>query len=318
MSSRRGPWKTADYAIFLRWRKPVSTARPPNPSGFRPRGSAAALPAWKRTWAFSCLSVASSAPPASQFGNALIPHARLIVAQGQAAAAELRSLQTGLAGSLAIGGGVSFMADIVPRALARLLADRPQIDVTVSTEDWHGLVAGLRSGALDLIATVLPESEADDSDLEIDILFRQRFALFAASNHPLADKRGITLRDAQRFPWIMNAGETRASNVVYRRYLNAGLPQPKSVIETRLNGIYARSMMHARPCVVHGSKDFFIEGLRTGSVVELDAPDLVTDRPAALVRLKNRPSTPAARILMREIRTVLAASGRSGTGLHKL
>ena len=286
--------------------------------GFSTQGLSRSIASLEKDLGFQLFERGQFGARLTQFGNALIPHARLIVAQGQAAAAELRSLQTGLAGSLAIGGGVSFMADIVPRALARLLADRPQIDVTVSTEDWHGLVAGLRSGALDLIATVLPESEADDSDLEIDILFRQRFALFAASNHPLADKRGITLRDAQRFPWIMNAGETRASNVVYRRYLNAGLPQPKSVIETRLDSIFTRSMMQARPCVVHGSKDFFIEGLRTGSVVELDAPDLVTDRPAALVRLKNRPSTPAARILMREIRTVLAASGRSGTGLHKL
>lgn len=249
----------------------------------------------------------------TSYGTAFVPHAKLILSQGRSALSELKAIQSGQSGAISLGGGVSFMAEIIPLALSRFLEKHPHVEISASTEDWDQLVAGLRLGGYDFLASALGETAYDESDIAMEILFEQRFALFASAHHPLARSQSLTLEDVQPFPWIMNEGENKASNIVQRSFLNAGLAQPRLVLYTRLESIFTRRIIQLGDYVVHGSTNFFTQEHQDGTIVELDLPELVARRPAGIVVRKDHPMSPSAQALIDEIRSICAPLKEGGT-----
>ncbi len=141
------------------------------------------------------------------FGLALARHARVMAAENQHALHEIEALRGAKRGRLAIGGTTSAGSQLLVRAVASLVRERPGLEVAVIGGKHRELMALLQQGDLDLMLTGFGGAPAPET-LEIP-LASSRYAVVAGRAHALAGRSAVPLADAAAFPWIVpdNIGE---------------------------------------------------------------------------------------------------------------
>lgn len=133
-------------------------------------------------------------------GEALLPFARRILADVDAAASELSQVGGLARGRLAIGATPSLAATLVPPVLARFHAAYPGIELALREAGSMELVAALVEGAVDIALVILPvRHEA----LETQALLREELVVAVARTHPLAKRRTIAMTDLRDVPLVM-------------------------------------------------------------------------------------------------------------------
>jgi LysR family hca operon transcriptional activator len=136
-------------------------------------------------------------------GRAFLDHARLALAQVEAAgAAALRAAQPAKA-SFAVGFLTGQEMDWLPEALRILHDDLPNIDVTVSSHYSPDLANALRRGKLDL---AFMRREANMPDLEYRLVTREPIVVVMPSDHRLAAKKSVTVAEIAKEPFIHMSG----------------------------------------------------------------------------------------------------------------
>ena len=133
-------------------------------------------------------------------GEALLPFARRILADVDAARAELSQVGGLARGRLSIGATPSLAATLVPPVLARFHTAYPGIELALREAGSMELVAALVEGAVDIALVILPvRHEA----LETQALLREELVVAVARAHPLAKRRTIALTDLRDVPLVM-------------------------------------------------------------------------------------------------------------------
>ena len=133
-------------------------------------------------------------------GEALLPFARRILADVDAAGAELSQVGGLARGRLSIGATPSLAATLVPPVLARFHTAYPGIELALREAGSLELVAALVEGAVDIALVILPvRHEA----LETQALLREELVVAVARTHPLAKRRTIALTDLRDVPLVM-------------------------------------------------------------------------------------------------------------------
>jgi DNA-binding transcriptional LysR family regulator len=133
-------------------------------------------------------------------GDALLPYARRILAEVDAASSELLASGSQVRGRLALGATPSLAATLVPLVLARFHAAYPAVDLVLREAGSVDLVAALDDGALDVALVILPvRHEA----LRTQPLVREELVVAVARGHPLARRRTITVADLRDVPLVM-------------------------------------------------------------------------------------------------------------------
>jgi DNA-binding transcriptional LysR family regulator len=119
-------------------------------------------------------------------GALLLHHADRIVASLQAADADLAALRQGAAGSVRVGTFQTVGTGLLPKLLARLAVEHPELEVSlveaVRTEDLTALV---ETGAVDVSFIVLP---AGAEPLETEPVMDDPWMLVVPAGSPLADR----------------------------------------------------------------------------------------------------------------------------------
>ena len=133
-------------------------------------------------------------------GEALLPFARRILADVDAASAELSQVGGLARGRLSIGATPSLAATLVPPVLARFHTACPGIELALREAGSLELVAALVEGAVDIALVILPvRHEA----LETQALLREELVVAVARTHPLAKRRTIAMTDLRDVPLVM-------------------------------------------------------------------------------------------------------------------
>ncbi len=133
-------------------------------------------------------------------GEALLPFARRIVADVEAATAEVGEVGSLARGRLAVGATPSLAATLLPAVLARFHAAYPGIDLTMRQAGSVDLAAALGDGALDVALVILPVRHDVLATLP---LVREELVLAVAPGHPLARRRTIGVSDLRDVPLVM-------------------------------------------------------------------------------------------------------------------
>src|SRR6266850_4923164 len=132
-------------------------------------------------------------------GEALLPYARRILADVDAASSELLATGSQVRGRLALGATPSLTATLVPPVLARFHTAYPAVDLVLREAGSVDLVAALEDGALDVALVILPvRHEA----LRTQPLVREELVVAVARGHPLARRRTITVADLRDVPLV--------------------------------------------------------------------------------------------------------------------
>ncbi|HKW78263.1 MAG TPA: LysR family transcriptional regulator, partial [Candidatus Limnocylindria bacterium] len=133
-------------------------------------------------------------------GVALLPHARRIVADVEAATSELGEVRGLARGRLALGATPSLAATLLPAVLARFHASYPGIDLVVREAGSVDLVAALEQGEVDVALVILPVRH---ENLDTWALLREELVVAVARTHPLAKRRTVAVADLRDVPLVM-------------------------------------------------------------------------------------------------------------------
>jgi len=133
-------------------------------------------------------------------GEALLPWARRVLGDLDAAASEVRELTELRRGRLALGATPSLSTSLLPRALARFHETYPGVELVASEAGSRDLVSALEQGALDLALVILPLRH---EVLETTPLFREELVVAVPPEHPLASRRTLAIADLRGVPMVM-------------------------------------------------------------------------------------------------------------------
>jgi DNA-binding transcriptional LysR family regulator len=133
-------------------------------------------------------------------GERVLRHARRLVAQLEAAEAELNAIADGTAATLRVGTFQSVSVRVLPAVVRDLRAARPDVEIEVTELGYDDeLLALLERGRLDLTFTAFP-AEGPFEQLE---LLRDPHLLIVPEGSPLAGLRSApSLREVGRLPLI--------------------------------------------------------------------------------------------------------------------
>lgn len=165
------------------------------------------------------------------FGEVVIRHAKLVLAQLRHASDELASLTQGASGRVAVGTLLAAAPHLLPHAIVALKHERPGINVSVIEGTNDKLRPMLRGGDLDLVIGRLPEYR-ERTGLIHEILYEEPVSIVVRKGHPLARRRGVKLADLQSQEWILPPPETSLRRQLEQGFRGAGLELPVPSIES--------------------------------------------------------------------------------------
>jgi DNA-binding transcriptional LysR family regulator len=236
------------------------------------------------------------------YGETFARHAKIVLAQLRHAAEELENLSFGYGGHVTVGTLLAASAGLLPKAIALLKADRPEVAITVIDGTYDLLLPSLRVGDLDLVLGRLPDRPQSDG-LAYEELYLEPTCLVVRPDHPMALKPPAGLQDLIDQAWLLPLPETSLRRQVESAFLDARLALPTNIIES-MSILTNRALLRESDLVgvmpYHVAKDDVDHGLLSILPVRLEgatsAVGVITRAPGDL--------PPAASRLLDHLRVV--------------
>jgi DNA-binding transcriptional LysR family regulator len=172
----------------------------------------------------------ASATPA---GAALVGHAGGILAQIEAAEAELAAIAAGHGGRLRVASFPTAGATLLPQAIAGFRASHPGVELSLAEGEPEEIAPRLRSGEFDLV--LLFEFEGGGERLGAAMrrfeLLDDPLQLALPHDHPLAGNSRLRLQDLGGESWIQTSAESPCAKHVVRSCHAAGF-EPRVSFES--------------------------------------------------------------------------------------
>jgi molybdate transport repressor ModE-like protein len=137
-------------------------------------------------------------------GRALVAHTEAILCRLDAAEEELAAIAGLRGGRLRLACFQSAGATLVPQAVAVFHSRHPQVELGMVEAEPEQACEGLRSGEIDL-ALVYDHASMPGTlspDLELTALVEDSYDVILRSDHRLAKRRKLSLKDLADEPWI--------------------------------------------------------------------------------------------------------------------
>jgi len=174
----------------------------------------------------------------TEMGQVFYRRARDIQAEWDGSLIELSATRDGAQGELRIGIGPTYAVVFMPRILARLTRDYPNLRVSVRTGVGTLLIPALQAGEISLYAGGLRKpDEASGETLEELFLYDQSNCIVASSTAPLVSQSDVPVEELARSPWVMLSYDSIAKEQVDRLFKSRGILGPKSVVSTESLGL---------------------------------------------------------------------------------
>jgi molybdate transport repressor ModE-like protein len=162
--------------------------------------------------------------------------------------ADVRSLETGLSGRVAVGVGQFWIGHIVPRVVGRLRREAPDVQVQILTGTRDQLLGLLQRGEVDLM---LGRFGADlPATLVAEPVAAVQLYVTVRAGHPLARRgRPVTPANLRDYPWVLppSADPTAIHMAaMFRKHLGTPIVAAvEAVSQNVVSGLLATSDMIA-------------------------------------------------------------------------
>ena len=181
------------------------------------------------------------------YGEALIRHGKLILAQVSNAAQELDDLTEGSSGRVVIGTLLAAAPNLLPNAVETVLADRPNVAIKIVEGTNDALMPALFSGEIDMIVGRLPAYRAR-ATLVQEKLFDEPIVAIVGRQHPLAAKKKVRFQQMKPFGWILPPTETTLRRQIDQFFVSQNQYVPPTVLES-VSYLTNRSLLRMRDLV---------------------------------------------------------------------
>ncbi|MBP8294524.1 MAG: LysR family transcriptional regulator [Burkholderiales bacterium] len=165
------------------------------------------------------------------FGQTLLPHARRIEAECHFAEVEMRAFRSGRSGRLRVGAGPFFGVALLPRAVARLQAQYPELTVELEVGVNELTHPRLFDGKLDLVFCGLPDPESVPPFIARHAFFEMQSRIVAGGGHPLLAKKRIAPGDLAPYPWAIYQQDREMVSHLFAALRDLGAAPPRITTE---------------------------------------------------------------------------------------
>ena len=173
-------------------------------------------------------------------GEALLPHARRILAMSHQLVSELAGVTSGVKGTFVVAAVESISTYVLPARLASLREKWPGVRVEVATHVCTEIREGVAAGRCDLglVLEVGGGAGANAGDRKPDdsILTEARLVIFGATAHPLAGRR-VPADALRRCDMYMSDAAGDYHLALRRHFESAGLPPPRTQALGTVEGV---------------------------------------------------------------------------------
>jgi len=244
----------------------------------------------------------------TSFGEALLSHARTVLAELRSADEELAAMQGAAAGRVAIGTSPTGAAWLVPEAVSRLALAKPDALVTVMEARSPDMLAALRAGELDIVIAPLAGDERAAEFVEEE-LYRDELSLIVGRSHPQANGSPADLKALRNFPWIIPPIGTRLGALIGALFRRAGVTLPSSRIETQAMYLVRTMLLETSThWVAPLPKRIFRRDVDEGRLRRLEFPSGGYIRPIGFLTRARGSRSPLVNAFIRQLREVAKTS----------
>jgi len=232
----------------------------------------------------------------SPFGELLMPHARTVDA-------EIRRFQDNLAtmlgtktGIVRVGATPTMLNQLLPQALARLHAARPQIRIHVESGDFDRLAGLLLRGELDVVLSTEP-SEPPDELIAIERLCEDHNIVVAKAGHPLAKAKAVKAKDLATYQWLAIANFPKAEQDFKSLFASDKLKPPHPALSTTAM-VFALNWLEQSDFLCLMPKQLVIRELETNRLIEIATQLKPRAWPLVVAYRRNATRSPATLALI--------------------
>lgn len=244
------------------------------------------------------------------YGDILVAHARLVMAQLERAEEEIRDVGAGMLGRVVVGTLIAGAASVLPLAVARLHAQRPGVRVTIIEGTYDYLAPLLRQGGLDLIVGRLPAPRYR-AGLKVEALFQEQIAFVVRVGHPALALDSPSLGELRRWPWILPLPDTLLRQMLEAAFQEQQLELPQAPCESVSVVSNRRLIMHTDYVCAFPWR-VVAPDVRGGLLARLPVMPVPSFGPVGVSRRKDAPLSRVALALMDALRDVAALDEGGG------
>jgi DNA-binding transcriptional LysR family regulator len=168
----------------------------------------------------------------TSFGEALLPHATVLSAEGVRAIEQINALRGLGQGTIRIGAVASAAIMVLPAVLDRVLTQWPNLRVQITEAVEDVLATALTNNAID-VAISGPIPESADIVQVAEHKFTDRYAVISAASHPLQQRISLSIQDIVGERWVMPPEEAEPRKQFIALISKLGIAPPRVAVETR-------------------------------------------------------------------------------------
>lgn len=238
------------------------------------------------------------------FGRKLLEYARSVLAELRQAEQDLEALRGGSVGTITVGTSPVGAVWLVPTAVGMLSESHAHAIVTVVHSDFQELLAGLRTGQIDVVVAPL-SGDTNCAEFIEEELYRNSVSIFVHRTHPEATRVSANLSDLQKYPWIIPLPSTRLGALVLSMFKNSGLDLPSFRVHTESMAV-VRSLLLSTglPWVSVLASEYFRDRPDSDNIIALEFADPSYMRSIGFLLRRHRTRTLLIDALIGKLRQV--------------
>ncbi|TXG01703.1 LysR substrate-binding domain-containing protein [Massilia arenae] len=171
---------------------------------------------------------------ATQAGEALAHHARLILRQQALLKGELRDFAQGAQGTLHLHANTAALAEFMPRQLAPWLAERPRLHVELKERTSADIVRAIAAG---LVEAGVVSDAVEAPGLHLQPVERDHLVLIMAPGHRLAAANALRLADVLHEAFVGLTHGSALQDYIDAQALDAGRALALRIRMTTFTGL---------------------------------------------------------------------------------
>ena len=238
----------------------------------------------------------------TEFGEALVRHGKLILAQLSNAAQELDDLNEGRGGRVVVGTLLTASAQLLPKVIRNLHEQRPNVSIVVRDGTNDFLMPLLHSGELDMVIGRLAEYRYRE-EITQEILYNEEVVVVCRSGHPLTRKRLLSLEELASRDWILPPTQTTLRRQIEKEFFDRGLSSPPNPVEC-VSFLTNRSLLLNTDMIGIFPLHVVQREINNGELASINCKLNISDSPVGVSYRKEDALSPAASAFLDELRNI--------------
>jgi DNA-binding transcriptional LysR family regulator len=250
-------------------------------------------------------------------GQVLARRARTVLLEMREADREIADLKSGRGGTVSLGSVTAPAIELAVPAIRRVRERHPRVEISVQVESSNVLARELLASRHDFIVARIPD-DLNPRLFESKVIGIEKACLIVRRGHPLLGCASVPIESLAGYDWVFQPGGTLLRRTVESVFLARGAPLPERILNTGsllLTLVMVAQSDAIAPVSVEVAT--FIKGRLAGAIEILPVDFEIVVQPYSLITVKNRPLSPAARMLYAEIEAGMSdAELRQATALQ--